>query len=228
MELLLIRHGQSHNNAVYAAQGNSRGRLPDPGLTELGHAQADQLAQALAAGDIPVRPTVLYASLMTRAIQTARPIADALDLPVHGRADAFEVSGPLDWDGDDRRAKRHHPGSPASVLRALTPRLVLPTQATESGWWSGPVEQPEDASARAGRLTAYLLGRHAGTDDVVALVSHEWFSQFLFRELLGIAQMTGWIDFTNTGVTRFVDVEGATTAAWVNRTTHLRADQLTG
>lgn len=44
VELLLIRHGQSANNALEHAAGDLGGRLPDPPLTPLGHAQARWLA----------------------------------------------------------------------------------------------------------------------------------------------------------------------------------------
>ncbi len=228
MDLVLIRHGQSHNNAIWAATGRSLGRLPDPPLTDVGRAQAKQLAQAVGAGDLGVQPTIVYASLMTRAIQTAAPLADVLDLPIQAHPEAFEVGGPQAWDGCEDSPRQHHPGSSASTLSALSPRVVLPDTVTEQGWWSGPVEDEATAQDRGARLVAQLQDRHGGTDEVVALVSHEWFSQVLFCRLLGIERMQGWITFNNTGVSLFTDVDGTTGAAWVNRTTHLRPDQLTG
>ncbi len=227
--MLLIRHGQSHNNAVYAAQGNSRGRLADPPLTELGELQAAELALAFVQGRYPVLPTVLHCSLMSRAIQTAAPIGDALDLQLHGHADVFEVGGPLDWSGEQEHPRLPHSGSGAAVLAALSERLVLPAAARAHGWWDGPLETDSGAAARAARVVAELRGRHAGTEEVVGLVSHEWFSQFLFRELLGIPSMTGWVEFANTGVTLFrgVDDPQLTSVAWTNRTVHLRPEQIT-
>lgn len=230
VEILVIRHGQSHNNAVYAAQGTSVGRLPDPPLTVLGQAQARALGAAFAAGDFPVVPTVLHASLMTRAIQTAAPIADAVGLPVLGRADVFEVGGPLDWSGHEDHPRRPHSGSGSAVLAALTERLVLPAEARPDGWWGGPVEAESGAAERAARVIEDLRERYGGTTEVIAVVSHEWFSQFLFRELLGLPLRGGWIDLNNTGVTRFRNVEdpSLTSVSWTNRTTHLRPDQLSG
>lgn len=235
MQLLLIRHAQSHNNAVWAAQGNSQGRLPDPPLTGLGRAQAAALAGAFSRGDYPMRPTVLLTSLMSRTIQTAAPLAAALGVPIQARADAFEVGGPLDWDGHEQSERRHHPGSTAAQLRAHSAHLVLPPEATEAGWWSGPIESVSQAPARAARLLAQLRARYAGTDAVIGLVSHEWFGQFVIRELLGGVDpdpdAPEWITLHNSGVSWFTDVAGGAgdvTARWLNRTTHLRPDQVTG
>lgn len=230
MDILLIRHGQSHNNAVYAAQGNSVGRLPDPPLTPLGEAQAQALAAAFAAGDYPVVPTALHASLMSRAILTAKPIAEALELTVLGHADAFEVGGPTEWSGDDADPRTAHSGSGAAALQALSDRLVLPSAARVHGWWDGPLETIDAAPARAARVVASLREAYAGTSEIVGLVSHEWFSQLLNREILGIDGMAGWVELNNTGVTWFrqVDDPARTVVSWTNRTTHLRPDQLSG
>ena len=93
VELLLIRHGQSLNNASEQAPGGSGRRLPDPPLTALGHEQARRLA-VWTAQDDNCRPiTPLYSSLTTRAVQTAAPLARALGLPVQGLAAAYECGG---------------------------------------------------------------------------------------------------------------------------------------
>ena len=54
MELYIIRHAQSSNNAL----ADERERVCDPHLTELGRQQAELLAAHLAAGpDLhPIRP----------------------------------------------------------------------------------------------------------------------------------------------------------------------------
>lgn len=227
MDLLVIRHGQSANNLVWERTGASIGRVAEPGLTDLGHEQARRLAAAFASGHYPVRPTALYCSLMTRAVQTAAPLADALDVDLHGHLDAFEVGGPLDWDGDPAIERRHHPGLGAAQLAALSPRLRLPEGAGEQGWWLGPVEDEADAPERARRLVADLRGRHTGEHEVVAVVCHAWFAQFVLRELLGIPTMTGWIGIDNTGVSLVQQLGDDVIASWVNRLTHLESHQVT-
>ena len=229
MDRLPIRPAQSENNLGWALTGASGGRVPDPLLTPLGEQQAVAVAEALAQGRYAAPPTVLYASLMSRAVLTAVPIADALDLDVQGHPDLFEVGGPLDWSGHDDVPRRAHRGAGRAALRELTPRLVLPDDAQADGWWDGPVEADADAPERARRVVDSVLERHGGTDEVVGLVTHGHFSQFLIRALLGIPSMTGWVDILNTSVSRFsnVDVPGRTSATWINRVAHLTPDAVT-
>ncbi len=238
MDLLLIRHGQSGNNLLWEQTGSSRGRSPDPGLTRLGHRQAAALARALAAGVYGPRPTHVYTSLMLRAVQTAAPLAEALDLPLLGRPDTFEVFGPVVHDGGgpeggDLRGAQPFPGAGRDALTAVSPRLVWPSEAVpdESGWWAGPVERMDQVPARAAAVATALTEAHPGPDDVVALVSHGTFGQFLLRELLGIGSMSGWIDLANTSVTRFGRVTPAsatTLVSVINRVDHLIVGAVAG
>ena len=46
--IVLIRHGESANNAAYAATGLRTGRVAEPELTAVGHRQAAALGEALA------------------------------------------------------------------------------------------------------------------------------------------------------------------------------------
>jgi len=229
MDLLLIRHAQSENNLVWAQTGAAIGRVPDPLLTPLGQRQAAAVAQALAQGRYAAPPTVLYASLMSRAVLTAAPIAAALDLEVHGHPDLFEVGGPLDWSGHDEVPRQPARGAGRAALGDLSSRLVLPDEEGDDGWWAGPVEADTDAPERAQRVVDSVLQRHGGTDAVVGLVTHGHFSQFLLRAVLGIPTMTGWVDILNTSVTRFadVDVPGRTCARWINRVAHLAPGEVT-
>ena len=123
MHLLLIRHGQSTNNALANQGGNAytTGRLPDPELTELGHRQAHALADWIPGVD--PRPTHIYCSPMSRTLQTAAPLADALDLPIGVKSLLHERPGPVQITPDGpratpaRRAPRlpHTPRVPSSI-----------------------------------------------------------------------------------------------------------------
>ncbi len=97
MRFVVIRHGQSTNNLLWETTGSELGRHPDTPLTETGHRQAELLAERLSAV-LPWRVDAIYCSLMTRAVQTAAPIAAALGLPLIGRTDMFEVGGLFDLD----------------------------------------------------------------------------------------------------------------------------------
>lgn len=70
MELLLIRH------ALPLRVEGEEGTAADPPLAELGHEQARALAEYLAGEAIDA----LYVSPMRRAVETAEPIAQRLDL----------------------------------------------------------------------------------------------------------------------------------------------------
>lgn len=202
MRFVVIRHGQSTNNLLWEQTGSEAGRHPDTPLTETGHAQARLLGETLASGVLPWTVDVLYCSLMMRAVQTAAPVAAALDLPLIGHEDMYEVGGPFDIDAAG--VKGPFAGAAKSDLLAACDRLVLPNCATEDGWYTRPYEEVADAPQRARALIADLRARH-DDDACVAFVSHGFLSQFLFRELLGITEMPGWVEIHNTSLTLYED-----------------------
>lgn len=75
--MILLRHGQSEFNLHFSQTRRDPG-IPDPKLTPLGHAQAEQAAVALAGEDL----RRILVSPYTRALQTAAPIARRLGLPI--------------------------------------------------------------------------------------------------------------------------------------------------
>lgn len=68
--LTFIRHAESTSNAEHVINTD----IPGPGLTEEGHAQAEQLAHQLSRNNFDG----VYASNMARTQQTAEPLAHAL------------------------------------------------------------------------------------------------------------------------------------------------------
>jgi 2,3-bisphosphoglycerate-dependent phosphoglycerate mutase len=246
--LLLIRHGQSENNKLYAETGEWAERIPDPGLTDLGRTQANKLAEFLSEKPI-VRPElsrtsqswesaaanidVLYCSLMRRAVATAAPIAEKLGLDLHGHLLLHEVCGVYEGSYG---ASSPHQGSPASELQQITPNLIIPEGADESGWYRGGFEKPAEAWVRAQTVIKELLAEYGDTEKCVALVVHAWFMQFLLRALIdwppredGILQ--AWYEMNNTGHI-MIKYPGGIPAEisdvlWVNRTDHLAAAELT-
>ena len=241
MKLLIIRHGQSANNLLHEQRGSYEGRSPDPLLTELGMLQARRLAEAMVSGRQPA-PEVLYTSLMSRAVQTAAPIAEALDLPIMGRLDAYECGGPYSGSPLDPRP---HPGAAASELLALSDRLVLPEGADEDGWYHGQGEDELARAYRGARLIHNLKRLHLGSEVLVGLVRHEWISQYLLRAALGFHANEGiaepWLALYNTG-TILLDFEQPVPITethhsggelervleWHNCFVHLPADEISG
>lgn len=83
VRLILARHGQTPSNVIRALDT----RPPGPALSETGVRQADDLAEALSG-----EPVVgVYASIATRAGQTATAIAARHRLPVQVREGLHEV-----------------------------------------------------------------------------------------------------------------------------------------
>ena len=84
MQLFLIRHAQSQNNALPEEQ-----RVEDPGLTELGHRQAELLADWVPALNL----TRLITSPFRRTLLTTEPIRRATSLIPEVRVDLHEQGG---------------------------------------------------------------------------------------------------------------------------------------
>jgi 2,3-bisphosphoglycerate-dependent phosphoglycerate mutase len=237
MQLYFIRHAQSANNRLYEETGAWDGRDADPELTELGHQQAQHLAEQLARinGELPRRDfinrssfglTHLYTSLMVRAIATGSYVAAELNLPLLAWEDLHEGGGIFVFDPDTGE-HRGQPGKTRSELAARFPQLVL-EQKDDEGWWNRPHESVEQQAQRAKRVVRELCERHGGTDDRVAVISHGGFYNSVLSELLGIQAENGfWFGLNNTGITRInFETEGIG-LAYANRLEHLPTELIT-
>ncbi len=158
MQLFFIRHAQSKNNALYSSGRGGEIRSHDPALTELGRRQAACLAEGLARANPGLATdqadsqnragfglTHIYCSLMLRAVATGTAVADRLGLPLHAWLDWHEEGG-LYLDGPNgERLPVAGPGR-ADFARDY-PRLVLPDDLTDAGWWLRPVTSPAERLA---------------------------------------------------------------------------------
>lgn len=229
MQLLLIRHAQSTNNHLAGALDYAKRRQADPPVTELGHEQAQRLADWAAHDDLCQRITHLYTSLTTRAVQTAAPLAQALDLKVQGLTDAYECgglsSGPQ--GGFTPVMGRNH----ASLL-AECPALLWPEDIHGRAWDGGcePWESASFAARAAG--VGDRLRRVAGEAEVIALITHHEFAQYLIADLLGLPAPDGealTFRLHNTA-TAHIELSGEADRRvlhWSNRTCHLTPDLVT-
>lgn len=148
----LLRHGEVHNPARVLY-----GRLPGFKLSDLGERQADLAAAYLARR--PIR--YLVSSPLQRALQTAQPLAAALD---------------LDVETDDRliEAANHLEGKPVAGGKGLLrdPSLFKYYRNPFRPSWGEPyveVAQRVLAAARAARDAAAALG----PDAEAVCVSHQ-------------------------------------------------------
>ncbi len=182
-ELILIRHGESHAN-VTPVVGGLRG---DIGLTDRGHRQAERLGDRLRRHRFGA--DVLYASTLPRAQQTARYVAEAIDLPIHddddlqelrvGAADGLSIT---EWE-------RRWPG-------------------LSEGMWRRPYQDfaPGGESwarflVRAGAALVALVDRHPGRR--IVAVTHGGVIEASFAMAFGAGPtgMPGGFAPENTGLT---------------------------
>ncbi|GLY13661.1 histidine phosphatase family protein [Kineosporia rhizophila] len=250
MQLVLVRHGQSTNNANYLAavarqQAQDTGepgdaqiaeeivgypaRVPDPALTDLGERQAQALGKALAAGEVPFTPTHLYASPTLRAVATARPLSEASGLPILLQPDAYEVGGIQDVN-EDTGERGPLPGATLEELQVYGGNVLAPAGLFPGAGqpWNGGFEADLEAAVpRARRLLSALLATHR-MNDVVVLVSHQFFAQFVLASALGF-EHPPWRRFPvdNTGHVSLRMEYGEAVAEWVNRVDHLDPGDVT-
>ena len=239
MELYLIRHAQSYNNAL----ADMRDRVMDPPLTDLGQRQARAVAQHLATGinpemsvgateeDTSVRRrqgygiTRLYCSAMHRALQTAQPIGQALDLAPEVWLDLHEHGGIYLDHGPEGGGLVGYPGKTRSEILAEFPNYVLPETVTEEGWWNRGHEDWPACQGRAIRVAGQLpqLAEQVGRYERVAMVSHGGFLAVLLKALLNhLPAADIFYHHFNTAITR-VDFQpgGKLGVRYLNRIPHL-------
>ena len=150
--MILLRHGQSEFNLHFGATRRDPGII-DPRLTELGHTQAREAAHQLAGQGIQR----IIVSPYTRALQTARPVAEVLGLPL--------IVDPI---VRERYAFACDVGSPRTDLERDWPMHDF--SVIEDIWWP-PEEEPEASIIdRAARFRAKLAVRHDWGDTLV--ISH--------------------------------------------------------
>ncbi len=150
--MILVRHGQSDFNVIYARTRQDPG-IPDPGLTAEGRRQAAAAASDLAGRNI----RQVLASPYQRTLHTASIIAGQLGLPV--------VIEPLIRE---RAVFVCDVGSPRSDLAARWPKFDfgdLPER-----WWPEPDESETELAARC---AAFRTAQARNPDwSRVVVVSH--------------------------------------------------------
>lgn len=242
MELYIIRHAQSTNNAL----ADERERVCDPPLTAIGRRQAELLAAHLAAGrDIHPQPTRawnvapgtnshggygiqrLYTSAMRRALQTAWPIGRALGLQPEVWLDLHEHGG-IWLDHGPEIGIRGYGGITRSELAVEFPGVIVPAALTDAGWWHGSHEALAAAEERAARV-AETLRTWGQRDERIAIITHGAFATLLLRALLGespVQPVFYHLDNTSISLVRFRN-NNELSVRYLNRLDHLPAELVT-
>lgn len=210
MRLFLIRHAQSVNNWL-AAQNRNSEREFDPEITDVGHQQAELVAQHVAEGmempdkwAEPFGITHLYCSAMTRSLQTASYISKALDMPVEIWTPVHEIGGL--FLANQQNQVTGFPGLKRSEIEATFPGTIIPDSIQEDGWWDPNLGRETPAAFLARAIEVALeLHKRANTNERIAIVSHGAYMDALIKALLNMLPMhPDSLFFThyNTAITR--------------------------
>lgn len=173
MQLYLIRHAQSQNNALPEGQ-----RVEDPPITEIGHEQARRLAGVLPELEL----TSLVTSPFLRTLQTTEHLRQTTRLTPYVRPELHERGGCM--AGPSVEVMVGRPGLSREQILAQFPGYEIAPEIDGQGWWrSQPYESLELAQLRAQRLLDDTLAQYAHTDARVGYVMHADF-KLLFLLLL--------------------------------------------
>ena len=203
-KIVFIRHGQTEWNITGRYQGQS-----DVPLSELGIEQAKKLAAQFPAPDI----TAIYSSTLTRAMTTAKCVADRFGLTVEPRKELREINFG-DWEG------LTYDEITGTWPEALTDFFQRPDRLVIPHGESFPIVQE-----RALGCIRELCEKHKG--ETIAVTAHGAILRTLLAHALHMDLRYLWtIRQFNTAVSIVCYHEdGTTSVELVNSTAHLGAAQ---
>ncbi len=183
-KLYLVRHGQSAGNA----EGRFGGQGPTP-LSDLGRTQAEITARHLASEGIDA----IYSSDLERAVQTAEPLAELLNLSVNATK-AFRERNVGVLEGlTFNESRENHPKDFFALVNRNVHHVI--TRG----------ESYRHLLRRATTELWDILRRHQG--ERVAIFSHTGAICFMTLHLMGAirrdTKSTPWIVTSNCGINRF-------------------------
>jgi alpha-ribazole phosphatase len=198
-ELVLVRHGETVWNRDRRIQGHT-----DIGLSEEGHEQARRVASRLARE--PIR--AIYTSDLSRACQTARPVAKTLGLPVNMSPLLREV-GFGAWEG-----------LTVAEVEARWPEEYAAWRQDSVSYRPPDGEQIEELQERTLACVAEILTAHPG--ESVVVVGHGGSVKAILCGLMGFP-LSLWrrLRVDNTGVSRLLFSPLGPTLTLFNDTSHL-------
>ncbi len=233
MDLFIVRHGQSFNNALE----DPKDRVEDPPLTEAGEKQADRVGEylgegrhLLAVGRSSGKPLLdhIYCSPMLRTLQTAQPIGRALNMAPEVWVDIHEWGG-IFLDHGDERGIVGYPGMNRNAIEERFQDYVVPATIGDDGWWDPSRGQEQTASAHGRAIgVAETLWERAAEDSRMALVAHGGFIDSLLKALLHLLPSQHvHMEHHNTAITHLNFAEGKLQVKYMARTEHLPDELIT-
>ena len=207
MELFLIRHAQSANNAKPESQ-----RVPDPGITEVGRQQAARLADWVRELEL----TMLITSPFLRTLQTTQHIHEATGLTPLVRSEWHEHGGC--YTGFRPGELRGQPGMNRSEIETRFKGYQVHDAIDHQGWWrSQDWETVDQARVRAARVLQQTQEEFADSDERVAIVTHADFKRFFVESF-----HEDWVDVpANTSVSSLEISPDGARLVQLNRVDHL-------
>ncbi|MBQ7047073.1 MAG: histidine phosphatase family protein [Oscillospiraceae bacterium] len=202
LEIIFVRHGESYGNI---SSDNPDYHSEDPSLTEEGLRQSELLSKRFERGYIDR----LFASPLMRAVQTARPTAEKLDLKIQLVPDLVEVGTKFS-------------GTDFELLKRETPLVVSCDRYLSAESESG-TETTAQSFARAQRCLDYLFSVSKDNERIM-VVSHGTFLGYLIRCALGLgAEPTFRLQEDNSAITHIAFFADDTPKLkYANDTLHLR------
>lgn len=199
MILYLVRHGES----TYNVEGRLQGQSNEPRLSPLGERHAAALAAALAQQSIEA----IFSSPLTRAMETARPLADALKLPI---------------ETDDRLKEINigvFQGLLAAEIGDVHPEATARWRSGDPDFRIPGGESRRDLMQRAG---AALEAIRAKSFRHVAVVAHGGVLAAALKSLLGVPAERNPFMLYNGSISR-LEWESQVKLMTLNQTDHLRS-----
>ncbi len=223
MQLYLIRHAESDNNAKPVHQ-----RTEDPAITELGRRQAEHLANWTRT----LKIDTLITSPFRRAIETTLHISNSTPQHVHVWHDIYERGGCFRGYRPDQCEGAMGMGRAQIMdhLNLAPESCTIDITIDDSGWWGGQDRETDEAAAvRASKFTERLERTFANNGETIVVVTHADFKLLVLSTMLGdVLDPTLLGPLSNTGITK-VNFNGARwQLEWLNSVSHLPAELITG
>ncbi|HWT00082.1 MAG TPA: histidine phosphatase family protein [Pyrinomonadaceae bacterium] len=201
--VLLVRHGQSEGNA----EGRFGGHTATP-LSARGRRQAEATARTL----FEEKVTAIYSSDLSRAVETAMPLARLTGLDVE-QTEAFRERSVGVMEGlTFEEAAERHPEQYAALIRRDFEHVILGGESYRQMLDRASIQLDQAIEHhRGGRIALFS---HTGTICILAL--------HLMGALDAPELKPVWVATANCGITRFeLRADGFVRVHAVNDTRHL-------